>query len=160
MIKYLYDWFVYALTGFQLLFKLMSQKKFMHRLLTDDLNHFTAHHDDTLDEKDFTKIRKYYGLAVPAILGEAFAILRGEKMSIAERSALTYLGGVTGLFDDFFDKTQAHKDHVKSLITDAPGLKTNNSIEELFLILYRKALNFSNQAAAILERPKANSPSR
>ena len=152
MINYLYNWFVYALTGFQLLFKLFVQKKFMKQLLAADLNHFSALHDDSLDEKDFIKIRKYYGLAVPGVLGEAFALLRGKKMTIAERSALTYLGGVTGLFDDFFDKTHTPKEHVRSLIADTQGVKTNNSIEALFMTLYHKALMHSNQAALIKTR--------
>ncbi|MBN2615194.1 MAG: class 1 isoprenoid biosynthesis enzyme [Bacteroidales bacterium] len=152
MIKYLLNWFVYAVNGFWLLFRLYEQKKFMKRILNSDLAPFIEHHDESLDERDFSKIRKYYGLAVPGVLGEAFALLRGKKMTLSERSALTYLGGLTGLADDFFDKTQTRDQHILSLIKDEKDVNIRGSNEELFMTLYRKALSFSIHREEIITR--------
>lgn len=145
VIKYLLNLFRYTATGFQLLGRLSVQKKFLKKVLYPDLMPFIKNHDDSLDERDFAKITKYYGLAVPGVLGEAFALLHGKKMSQSERSTLTYLGVVTGLFDDFFDKKPTPEEHILSLIADELNAKINGSNEELFSIFYRKALTCSSQ---------------
>jgi len=58
------------------------------------------------------KIHTYYGLSVPAFLGEYFCLLRGKMMSDSERYPLTYLGALTGFFDDFFDEKNTPNDHI------------------------------------------------
>ena len=77
------------------------QKKFIRKNITPQLTEAQKMADGSLDNNDLKKITGYYGLAVPAILGEAFCALRGESMTDKERLASTCQGATTGLFDDF-----------------------------------------------------------
>ncbi len=96
--------------------------------------------DGTIDAEDIKKIEKYYGLAVPAILGEAFAGLRGVPMTERERTAATYLGASTGLFDDFFDRTELSDDYLKNLISLPETYTGQNSNERLANFCWIQAL--------------------
>ena len=80
------------------------QNKFIQKNINPLLDEAKKINDGNLEENDLKKITGYYGLAVPAILGEAFCTLRGKKMTDKERLASTCQGAMTGLGDDFFDK--------------------------------------------------------
>ncbi|MFZ4398995.1 MAG: hypothetical protein ACOYO1_03085 [Bacteroidales bacterium] len=120
------------------------QRKFIATTIQLDIDESKNYNDNSLDENDFKKITDYYGLAVPAILGEFYSILRGKRMSDRERMILTYLGGLTGLFDDFFDKKDLEESYILQLIDNPFEINGNNSNEKLFLNFYRKALELSN----------------
>lgn len=98
--------------------------------------------DGSLDESDFKKITSYYGLAVPAILGEALCVLRGNKMSERERKALTYQGAMTGLFDDFFDKENVSDEAVKAFLEKPEEVNIQNARQKLFIQFYKKAFQY------------------
>lgn len=123
---------------------LLRSVKKQHRFIATELGEIltTARktNDGSLDSSDFKKITHYYGLAVPAILGDSICALRGFKMTRKERLALTYQGAMTGLFDDFFDKFDMSDEKVKSFMEKPDQLKGENSAEKLFLIFYKNAL--------------------
>jgi len=123
--------------------KTAIQRRFIKTNLTPELETMRKSMDETLDEKDFQKITRYYGLAVPAIVGEAYCSLRQKQMSTSERTTLTNMGALTGLFDDFFDKTQVPENHILKLITHPYQVECNKSNEILFLSFYKKALEKS-----------------
>jgi hypothetical protein len=126
------------------------QQRFIKKNLGSELATVQATKDDSLDEADFKKITGYYGLAVPAILGEALCTLRGRKMSSQERMACTYQGAFTGLFDDFFDKHQMSDELLRSFIERPAEIKAANSSERLFLQFFSKASeNFCNRDLTI-----------
>jgi len=125
-------------TLYSLLHNISVQEKFLQKHIYPRLDAARKINDGSLDEEDFKKITQYYGLAVPAILGEAICLLRGFKMSERERTALTYQGAMTGLFDDFFDKRGLADDTVKTLIERPQELTGNNESEKLFLEFYSK----------------------
>src|SRR5258706_11030885 len=79
-------------TLFTLIGHVKKQKKFLQKNLLPQLEAAKSTNDGSLDETDFKKITHYYGLSVPAILGEAICTLRGSEMSEKERLALTYQG--------------------------------------------------------------------
>src|SRR5450432_2616068 len=87
------------LLAYRILRNLEKQKKFIRNNIGPTLESARRTNDGSLDENDFRKITRYYGLAVPAILGESFCVLRGEKMTVKERMAGTCQGAMTGLFD-------------------------------------------------------------
>jgi len=118
---------------------LKFQKQFMQQTIIPDIENIKRDMDSSLDEKDFGKITKYYGLAVPAILGESFCMLHGKRLTEKERTALTYLGGLTGLFDDFFDKKQISDDHIKKLVERHNLQDAQDDHERLFVRLFNKA---------------------
>jgi hypothetical protein len=119
---------------------LKQQRTFMQQTIDIDLQDIQKNIDDSLSEKDFKKINDYYGYAVPAILGEAFCLLRGQAMTTRERHAMTYLGALTGLFDDFFDEKKTSKEHIK-LLLDAPDeSNAMNAHQRLIIRLFRHAL--------------------
>ncbi|MBS1928111.1 MAG: hypothetical protein JST95_05925, partial [Bacteroidetes bacterium] len=107
--------------------------------------------DGTLDDRDIQKIYNYYGLAVPAILGEAFCLLYGKKMTERERCCSTAQGAMTGLFDDFFDKQFLDEENIKSAIEN--NIQPERSSNEiLFSLFYQKALEAAPSAALVKQR--------
>jgi hypothetical protein len=84
--------------------QLDQQKKFLRRHVNPVLSKAKQPYDGSHDDHDFFKINSYYGLAVPAILGEALAILHQVPFSNRSRECITAQGAMTGLFDDFFDQ--------------------------------------------------------
>lgn len=115
-----------------------KQKDFIAKTVANDLKEIVK--DDSLTDKDFKKILGYYGMAVPAYLGEGFCLLRGKAMSESERYQLTYLGAATGLFDDFFDEKNTPKEHILELINAPDKTLAKNAHEALFIRFYMKAL--------------------
>jgi hypothetical protein len=132
-----------ALPGsiFSVIGQLKSQQAFIARNILPVLSDATQKNDGSLDETDIKKITHYYGLAVPAILGEAFCVLRGKNMEEVERWASTCQGAMTGLFDDFFDKDYMEDDQVKMKITPGNKCILQQSNERLFDWFYKKVLD-------------------
>lgn len=126
---------------------LQKQKKFMKHHIAPLLYHAENTNDGTLTAKDFMKINRYYGLAVPAILGEAFCTLRGKPMRDTERWVSTSQGIITGLFDDFFDDLRLPDEQVVDMVERPESIIPRSSNEKLFLDFYLIAL----QKAAYLE---------
>lgn len=116
------------------------QQQFIKENIDPLINDARKLNDGSLDEAACKKMREYYGLAVPAVLGEAFCALRGEKMSTTERIASTCQGATTGLFDDFFDKQNFTGESLKLFIEDPKQAKANNASQQLFLQLYTTGL--------------------
>ena len=123
-----------------------KQEEFIKKTLAIDIREIKTDSDNSLSEKDFRKIFTYYGLAVPAVLGEGYCLLRGKGMTDAERYQLTYMGALTGLFDDFFDEKNIGEQHIKELINNPGESVANNSHEKLFIRFYEKALDSDNSA--------------
>jgi hypothetical protein len=123
------------------------QKKFIRENISPQLSEAKKATDGSLTNNDFKKITGYYGLAVPAILGEALCALRGKGMTQKERLASTCQGAMTGLFDDFFDEERLSENAVEDLIRNPDLFKSNTMNEKLFLYFYKTALNNTEQPA-------------
>jgi hypothetical protein len=108
--------------------------------------------DGSLDENDIKKITGYYGLAVPAVLGEAFCALRGDPMTPKERAASTGQGAMTGLGDDFFDKQRLSEQGVKDLIERPGDFQGTTASEKLFLHFYKTALSNAPKPAEMQQQ--------
>lgn len=132
--------FIAATTINALLRSVKKQHRFLKKHIHGILESAKASNDGSLDDSDFKKITHYYGLAVPAILGDAICALRGYSMTDKERLALTYQGAMTGLFDDFFDKFEMTDEQVLAFMEAPEKIKGSTSAENLFLIFYRNAL--------------------
>ncbi len=132
--------FLFPALLYSLFRNLGVQKEFIQKNITPQLEEASKINDGSLDENDLKKITGYYGLAVPAILGEAFCALRGTKMSDRERMASTSQGGMTGLGDDFFDKQRLSEAGLKDFIERPELFNGNTSSERLFLNFYKAAL--------------------
>lgn len=126
------------------------QQKFIGQRIEPLINEAAKLNDGSLDEEAIKKLKSYYGLAVPAILGEAFCALRGYPMSSKERLASTCQGATTGLFDDFFDKQNFTGEELKKFILDPASAKANTASQQLFLQLYTTGLlNMPNQTQTL-----------
>ena len=127
---------------------LRRQRKFVRKQIDPILSEtpFTY-----LSDRDIKKIRKYYSLAVPAILGEGFCLLRGKPMSRSERFTLTYLGALSGLYDDFFDQHDTPEAHIRELTIHPSERIARNERELLFIRFYKMALEHSSQPQLIKE---------
>ncbi len=127
----------------RLMKQLGIQKKFLQENIHPFLDQAIANNDGSLDQKDLDKIDHYYGLAVPAILGEAFCALRGTEMTIQERWASTCQGSMTGLFDDFFDKDYLEEEVIEKMISGDNSTSNKRSNQKLFDLFYTKALQYA-----------------
>lgn len=136
-------------TLFALLRNVKCQRKFIKEHLQAELNAAKDANDGSLEENDFKKITDYYGLAVPAILGETICTLRGSPMTQQERSALTYQGAMTGLFDDFFDKQHLPDETIRVFMERPKEAVPRNSGEKLFLDFYNQALHYAHDPALV-----------
>ena len=125
---------------FNLLKNVKKQKLFLLKNIQPQLEAAKNTNDGSLDATDFKKITDYYGLSVPAILGEAICVLRGSEMSLKERFALTNQGAMTGLFDDFFDKHNMTDEKLKIFMEKPEALSGESSAEKLFLEFYKNAI--------------------
>ncbi|MEA3477437.1 MAG: hypothetical protein U9R60_04600, partial [Bacteroidota bacterium] len=110
-----------------------KQRRFIRQVLENDIREAAISNDGTLDNKDFKKIRHYYGFGVPAIVGENFCTLRGIKMLPAERMASTYQGALTGLYDDFFDKSNLSREQIIKMMHEPESYRVKTSLEKLFI---------------------------
>ncbi len=116
------------------------QKKFLQEHIAPIIQNCMNNNDGSIDDGDIKKINSYYGLAVPAILGEAFCALRGTAMTHSERLASTAQGAMTGLFDDFFDKDYLSDEAVENIIKNQGQAGKKKSNQALFDIFYKTAL--------------------
>ena len=115
-----------------------KQRLFLRDTLMQDVASARQNNDGSLDEEDFTKILRYYGFGVPAIVGEGICTLRGKAMSRRERLGISYQGALTGLYDDFFDKTNLPPDRIREMM-DWPGrFNPDSSLEKLFIHFLRR----------------------
>jgi len=121
------------------------QKTLIKNTLLHDLEALKKN-DGSLNAHDLKKITHYYALGVPAILGTAFSLLRRQALSYDERMALTYLGALTGLGDDFFDDKHLNENELNILLqilisdnkTELYHPKTD--AQKLFVMFFNKAL--------------------
>jgi hypothetical protein len=127
-------------TPFTVISGINRQKKFIRENIEPLLAGAKKTEDGSLDENDLKKITGYYGLAVPAILGEAFCALRGKEMTDKERMACSCQGAMTGLGDDFFDKQRLSEEALKDFIQKPELFYGNTASEKLFLHFYKTAL--------------------
>ncbi len=126
--------------------QLKTQKAFLTTELTPFLQQTLAQNDGSLSEKDISKIRRYYGLAVPGILAEAFAVLRGNSLSENERRGCTWLGATTGLFDDFFENTSLDDAYIELLYRQPTMYPGKNANEKLANHCWLMALKYCTNA--------------
>ena len=118
-----------------------EQKQFIRETINPQLEAARKEADGTMDDRDFKKITCYYGLAVPAVLGEAFCALRGRPMTHLERTASTYQGVITGLGDDFFDKREVNNEALRSMIDQPQQFEGGDAFEKLSLQFLKTALS-------------------
>lgn len=114
------------------------QKRFLQDIVEPDIANALNTNDGSLDEEDFRKIRGYYGFGVPAIVGEGFCTLRQSPMTDNERKCATYQGALTGLYDDFFDKTNMSLEDIRSMMDNPESYLPKSSLEKLFIHFLRQ----------------------
>ena len=139
--KYLYRSFGLPGTISLVLKNIHVQQKYLAEHIQPILKNTLATNDGSIDDQDTRKINSYYGLAVPAILGEAFCILRGTNMTNKERLASTAQGAMTGLFDDFFDKDYLSDNAVENIIHQKNNQGNKKTNQLLFDRFYKTALD-------------------
>ncbi|MDA3944738.1 MAG: hypothetical protein PF694_14490 [Bacteroidetes bacterium] len=67
-------------------------------------------------------------------------------MSEKERYAITYLGALTGLFDDFFDDHKISQEHILEMINNPDEQIAQNSNQKLFIKFCQVALENAEDA--------------
>lgn len=137
---------------FFLLKSVFKQKRFIQNQLEKELLEFRKTNDGSLTLADFRKIRYYYALGVPGILGESLAVLRGYSLTKKERLCLTFLGSTSGLLDDLFDDQSKEVQHLNNFILDPENLQPSNSNEALLVHLYSLGLSYATHPKDLKEQ--------
>lgn len=109
------------------------QKVFIKNVIEPEIQQASKTNDGSLDKEDFNKIRNYYGFGVPSIVGEGICTLHNHVMTQDERMASTFQGALTGLYDDFFDKTMLEHAEIRKMMDNPSGYKPGSSLEKLFI---------------------------
>ena len=130
---------------FQMNRALLIQRLFLKKKIIPFLSELLQENDGSFDPPDLKKITDYYGLAVPAILGEAFCILHDRRMSSHERFCITATGSLSGLLDDFFDRKKLSDEYIQYLIDHPYEIEGKNTDEKIFLHFAGLALRNSSQ---------------
>ncbi|MCU0375234.1 MAG: hypothetical protein MUF24_07995 [Chitinophagaceae bacterium] len=129
--------------------QLRRQRRFMQEHLNPLLQQARLTNDGSLGTEDFKKIENYYSLAVPAVLGEAWAALRGRPLAPNERYAATMLATTTGLYDDYFENKTLSDDYIENLYRYPAQYTGQNSNEKLANYCWREALEKGASAEAL-----------
>ncbi len=125
----------------EILWSIRLQRAFITSELDPIIAGFQSVDNSVLSPADLKKIRLYYGNAVPSILGHGFSILRGAKLSLKERRALTFLGAATGVYDDFFDDDHTPTHHIEALTLNPSKAIALNQREHFFVKCFSIALD-------------------
>lgn len=128
-----------VITLARLLANLSRQQAFLNKHIRPLVKEPILQEDGSISSEDSRKIFTYYGLAVPAILGEAHCMLHNRRMSLKERWCSTCQGAMTGLFDDFFDKDKLEEGAIRELLDD-DKVSYKTAKETLFSAFFKKAL--------------------
>ena len=123
--------------------QIREQKAFVHEYLHPFLSKYHKQNDGSLTEYDFEKITNYYGIGSPVLAGEGIADLLNVKVGTQERKSLTLMAAITGLFDDFFDRSYESSGRIKGLMSLSPKIKPQNAHEKLFCDLVSEILLIS-----------------
>jgi len=150
MMHYIYYFLKSLLYFFVVKRNLKRQKHFMSRHLAPVLNSMGELNDGSIDEEDIQKIN-LYGQAIPAVLGEAYCSLRGRGMSHNERLSITFLGSITGLFDDLFDRRNLSAEYILNLLQHPVEKMNARQNENLLVRLYLLGLRNSDHPEVIKE---------
>ncbi len=116
---------------------LKRQKKYLNKKLIPLFREIEQENDGTVDAEDIRKITTYYGNYTTSVLGESFCTLRGKKMTEKERWAITCLGMITGIYDDFFDKRSMSQEDVIKISRNPDQFEAKTLIDKIF-VNYRK----------------------
>ncbi len=114
-----------------------KQKLYLKEYIPSQISKIDLKGDGTIDDEDLKKINSYYGLGVPAILGESFCTLRGYKMTENERACSTLSGAITGLFDDLFDKNRTEHKLIENMLNTPETFNPINDNQKLSVELYK-----------------------
>lgn len=130
------------------LYRLRKQRRFLKKHVEKEVRSFRDR--VLLNDLDEYKIFRYYGLGVPAVLGESFCMLQGRKMSFEERKAITHLGVITGLMDDLFDKGDGNHKHLHDLIKDPFNYDSIGTKESMVVHFYGEALHQTHNKTQLI----------
>lgn len=150
MLIYISNIFRLLFLFFTVLRNVKRQKRFVEKYLSPIAEKTKLSNDGSLDNEDYRKM-KLYAITIPAMLGEAFCELRGQKMSDNERLSVTFLGSITGLFDDLFDRKELSPDYIKKLLIQPDKSNATNDNELLLIELYQAGLANSDKSGLIKE---------
>ncbi len=127
----------------------LFQKIFLRKYLKEKLDLFKNTNDGSLAKKDFKKILSYYALGVPSVFGFSVSILRNTSLTRKERCCLSYLGGTSGLLDDFFDNPDKNASRLKNFVEHPESLLPANTSESLLRFLYINGLKYAERPSEI-----------
>ena len=116
------------------------QRDFIHKNLHPILSKYHHQNDGSLSAFDFDKITNYYGIGSPVLAGEGISGFLNKTISDSERKSLTFMAAITGLFDDFFDRSNQSLERIKGLMTLNEDIIASNSHEKLFQDLVKSIL--------------------
>lgn len=132
-----------ALSTYQ---KVKNQKVWVKKLLSPSADSSKKKSDGSISDYEYYKVEHYYGVGIPVVIGEGLAILRGKDMTTQERTTLTYMASITGLFDDFFDVSNYDRQKLEEMVNVPEQFEAKTQREVLFKEFTLKVLEFAPNA--------------
>lgn len=129
--------------------KTLLQRKHIKRHLVPSVSAILKTNDGSLTNEDIKKATVYYAGGITVFLGELFAFVRSKPLSEMERSSITYLGALTGPFDEFFDRDNLSFEKLEDFVYRTELFKPERSIEAFCIFCYKEALELSGQPDAL-----------
>lgn len=117
--------------------QIILQEYYIRRYLNPYLRGFDTQNDGTFTAKDAKRMR-YYARSAPTISGASYALLKGRKMSHAERLQMTKLSAAAPMFDDYFDDENLSEARLKVMITQPETCLPQNTKEAVFIGLLQE----------------------
>ncbi|NLR90485.1 hypothetical protein [Flammeovirga agarivorans] len=135
---------------FSFLYSIFNQILFIRKYVNPILLEFEDCHDNSLQPKDFEKIRKYYGLSITGIFGASLCKLRGQKMLFEERYTSTFQASITGLVDDYYDEHGMTLERMREFFVTPDEVTPKNQAELLGIQLYKESIKYVNDFNALV----------
>ena len=123
----------------QCLADVLRQRRYLRRALIPELEQLQQSAGEPFDSYLYEKIVRYYGLLTTAALAENYCRLRGRRLSGRERQISTWLGAMTPLFDDFFDRKKVPDEHITALMKE-PWTRSGESLEEVAILHFHRRI--------------------
>lgn len=135
----------------QFISDLLRQKKYVRTELVPLLDKLQREAGLTFEPYLYKKITDYYGLLTTGVLAASFSRLHGRKLSQSERQVSTWLGAMTPLFDDFFDRNLVDDGEISTMMAAPFDFQTGDLHQRAILYFHQHILGHLGD----LERYKA-----
>lgn len=110
--------FYYFKVLFTLIREFRTQEKFNKEYLFPKIKSLESECNGFFTSEQLFKIKKYYGLYIPAIISSQIKYIYSQKLTEIERKRASLFGILTPLYDDIFDLESLSEENYRQITLD------------------------------------------